>query len=148
MQQRGVDVRRQTAWQGARQAGNIGGEHQAAFGPLRPSPQGDVVEQVAQREHAGVHDAGRHLLVTSESAPPSSRAVPHQELLDLGALEQAQRADLGVMFGEELAERQEGVDETFDRRSGQDRGAGVDVGDHHTPDLRRRDRVEALSDAG
>jgi len=41
---------------------------------LRPPPQGDVVEQVAKREDAPVHDAQRHRLVPGHAPPPGPRA--------------------------------------------------------------------------
>src|SRR3954451_18821944 len=95
VQQGAVHVGCEPAWEWAGQARNVGGEQEAPFGPLGPSPEGDVVEQVADGEHAGVHDACRDSLVASETTAPVPGAVPHQELLDVGTFELTQRLHVG-----------------------------------------------------
>jgi hypothetical protein len=108
-QQRGVIVGWQGTGQGPGQAGHVDGEQQLASGPVGPSPQGDVVEEAAQCEHGGVCDAGRHLLVAGDTAPPSAGAVDREEAFDVAAVELRQRGHLWVVVGEEDPEGDEVV---------------------------------------
>jgi len=74
----GVRIRSQAPGQGARQLGHVVGEQQASLRTLGPAPQGDVVEEVANGQHAGVDDAGRDLAVPCHSPPPRPAAVPDE----------------------------------------------------------------------
>ncbi len=86
-----------------------------AGGPITPSPQCDVVEEVPQCENGGVDDRCRHRPVPGEASPPGAGAVPDQELLDVDSFEVGQSGHVWVVLGQERPERDQVVDEPIDR---------------------------------
>lgn len=92
---------------------DVGGEHEPVFGPLCPSPQGDVVEEVPEREHRAVHHRRRHSVIPGDATAPVPCSVPDQEFLDVAALELGQACDSWMVLAEESSEGHEVVDETW-----------------------------------
>jgi hypothetical protein len=72
-----------------------------------PSPEGDVIEEVAQSEHRAVHDRRRHLLISGGAVPPSACVVPHQGLFNAVPVE-LEAVYLRVVLAEEQPERGRG----------------------------------------
>ncbi|MDA3642221.1 hypothetical protein [Mycobacterium xenopi] len=117
--------------------GEISGEDQPPWRRLFPAPGGDVVEQVAQAQHRRLRDRGR------DGAPgagigalpaPAAGAVPRQVALDAGAVQLTKIGQLRVMRGEVFGERQQIVDQRFDRFGPQHRRAHPDIAQQDFPD--------------
>ena len=113
--QRGVGIGGERARQRPWQAGHVAGEDQPALGPVGPSPQGDVIEEVPDGQHGAVHGWGRDTLVAGDPAAPGAGAVPGQERFDVAAFELGERGEVGELRGEELAEEDEVVDQPVHR---------------------------------
>lgn len=88
--QRGVVVGNQRARQRPLETGDGGGEHELVAGLFGPAPQGDVVEEVADREQGGVRDGGRDRLAARDPAASEAGGVVAQERLDVASVELAQ----------------------------------------------------------
>lgn len=99
--------------------GDVRGKQQPPRGGIGPVPGGDVIEQVPDGQHGGVHDgrgdrpAGS--LAAGPPAAPLPTAVVEQERLNVLTFQEGQAGDVRVLGVEEFGERQQVVDERLDR---------------------------------
>ncbi len=131
----GVHRRGQGPGQWAAQFRDVGGEHQLAGGGLGPAPGGDVLEHVAQGQDRGLGDAVADRDRSGLAAPPVPVPVEGQELHDVVPAQLPQAGDLPVVGSQELAERQQVVDQTLDRVRSQHGCPGLHVAHQHGADL-------------
>ena len=140
--QRSVGVRGKRPGQRPWQAGHVTGEDQPALGPVGPSPQGDVVQEVPDGQHGSVHGCGRNPLVAGNPAAPGPGRIPGQEGFDVVTFKLGERGDGRELRAQERPEGNEVVHQPVHRGPRQHRSPGLHVAGHSAPDIRNRDDRE------